>query len=377
MNKKILIFGYHDINRDPRSLRQVKWLSDKFTVDYVCNIPNPHLNATFVKLNADNSFILSKIRMLYLLCGMYKFYLWTKQNRLVLENLKMREYDLIIVHHIKLLPIVEKLQTRGKVILDAHEYYTEVYSESFVWRTFMKSYYWWLSVNYLKVCDLIIAVNQSMAVRYEKDFGIKSDYITNAVDYEDFFPRPVDYKHIKLIHHGLASPSRKIELMIEMMKHTDKRFTLDLVIVEISKFSRIYVNKLKRLAASDERIRFLQPVPMKEVVRFGNAYDIGLFMMPPTNYNEEYSLANKVFQFVQSRLMLAFSPLPEMKKVVLENNLGVVSPDFNPKSLAEELNKLSAKEVYEFKKRSHEMAWKLSSESNRIKFLDIVTDILK
>ena len=137
------------------------------------------------------------------------------------------------------------------------------------------------------------------------------------------------------------------------------------------------LKSLRDLPLGDQRIRFLEPVPMKEVVRFGNAYDIGLFMMPPTNYNEEYSLANKVFQFIQSRLMLAFSPLPEMKKVVLGNKLGVVSSDYNPKSLAEELNKLSAKEVYEFKKRSHEMAYKLSSESNRVKFLDIVMDILK
>jgi hypothetical protein len=236
----------------------------------------------------------------------------------------------------------------------------------------MKPYHNWLATNYLKYCDLIIAVNESMSRRYNIDFNVKSEHITNAVDYEEMEPGKVNPNEIKLIHHGLASRSRKIEIMVELMKYLDERFTLTLVLLEINKLSEIYVNKLKKMANGDKRIKFLKPVDMKDVVSFGNKYDIGLFFMPPTNYNEEYSLANKVFQFIQSRLMLAFSPLPEMKKIVVENNLGIVSDNYEPKNLADKLNRLSAEEIYQYKINSHLKAQELSSEKNRIKFLEII-----
>ena len=96
----------------------------------------------------------------------------------------------------------------------------------------------------------------------------------------------------------------------------DDRFTLTFLIFELNIFSKLYLNKLKRIAKHNPKIVFLKPVPADKLVEFGNQFDIGLFFMPPSNYNEEYSLANKVFQYIQSRLMLAVSPLPEMKNIV-------------------------------------------------------------
>lgn len=375
MTPRVLIFAYHDINRDPRALRQIRWLSEKYDIDYISKIPDEKLNANFITL-PSGSYWISKFRLIFLVIRLYKKYLWAKNYKELYDKIKKNNYELIIVHHINLLPFIQSFKNSSIIVLDAHEYYTEVYDESFIWRILMKPFHSWLAVEYLKICNLVIAVNESMAERYSKEFRVNAAYITNAVDYEEFEPSIVNQHEIKLLHHGLASPSRKIEAMIEIMKYTDQRFTLTLVLLEISKFSEFYVNKLKKMAGSNPRITFMKPVAMKDVVKFGNDFDIGLFMMPPTNYNEEYSLANKVFQFIQSRLMLAFSPLPEMKKIVIDYNLGIVSDNYEPKNLAEKLNKLTTDEIYNYKLNSHKLSKELSSEANRKKFLDIIENLL-
>ncbi|MCR4417183.1 MAG: glycosyltransferase [Ignavibacteria bacterium] len=374
MKKNILIFAYHDIKRDPRALRQIKWLSKDYNVEYTCKAPDNSLDKKYYLIEATN-YIYSKLRMVLLLFRFFNKYTFSKPYKKLLKTISNKKYDIIIAHHINLLPLVDSLKNKNKIILDAHEYYTEIYDDSFIWRLLMKPYHKWLAKNYLHKCDLVIAVNESMALRYNSEFNVKTNYITNAVDYEEQIPQPVDPREIKMIHHGLASRSRRIEMMIEVMQYLDARFTLTLVLLEINKLSEIYVNKLKKLASRDKRIKFLKPVEMKDVVKFGNKYDIGLFFMPPTNYNEEYSLANKVFQYIQSRLMLAFSPLPEMKKIVIENNLGIVSDNFEPKNLAQKLNSLTAEEIYRFKMNSHKKARELSSEANKIKFLKIIEEI--
>ena len=107
----------------------------------------------------------------------------------------------------------------------------------------------------------------------------------------------------------------------------------------------LYIRRLKNLASGNPRILFREPVPYSDIIQMGNEYDIGLFFMPPATLNEKFSLGHKVFQFIQSRLMLAISPLPEMQKIVTEYGLGICADNFNPRDMADKLNKLSVDEI--------------------------------
>ena len=375
--KKILIFGYHAIIRDPRSYKQLKWLMNDYDVDVVCQIPDSSIDANYIIYNQVNfSYFKSKLRLIYLIFRRFNKYTWSKNHKKLTNILSKKTYDLIIVHHIKLLPLVFSFSGNTKVIMDAHEFYTEVYTDSVLWNFFMKKYYVWLSNNYLSKCDLLIAVNESMSKRYAKEYDIKTEFITNAAEYYDIEPSVIKKDEIKIIHHGLAGRSRKLELMIEMADFLDDRFTLTFLIFELNIFSKLYLNKLKRIAKHNPKIVFLKPVPADKLVEFGNQFDIGLFFMPPSNYNEEYSLANKVFQYIQSRLMLAVSPLPEMKNIVENYELGVIAKDYNPKSLAIDLNSLTSEAIMSFKAQSHKNSRKLSSIDNMKKFIKLIHALL-
>ena len=52
--KKILIFGYHAIIRDPRSYKQLKWLMNDYDVDVVCQIPDSSIDANYIIYNQVN-----------------------------------------------------------------------------------------------------------------------------------------------------------------------------------------------------------------------------------------------------------------------------------------------------------------------------------
>ena len=61
-----------------------------------------------------------------------------------------------------------------------------------------------------------------------------------------------------------------------------------------------------------------------------------------------------------------------MKKYVEKYKLGVVANDFNPESLADQLNGLTNEQILNFKKNSHKYSWELSAEKNLKYYSDLV-----
>ena len=101
-------------------------------------------------------------------------------------------------------------------------------------------------------------------------------------------------KKIRIIHHGIASSSRKLELIVEMMKFLDNSvYELNLMLVS-STFSSLYLRKLKTIAKG-LNIVFLKPVSRNRLVKFCNQFDIGIHCFPPSNFNIKYGLGNKFF----------------------------------------------------------------------------------
>ena len=49
------------------------------------------------------------------------------------------------------------------------------------------------------------------------------------------------------------------------------------------------MESLRRRAAGQPRIRFVPPVAMPEIAARTNGYDIGLFLLPPVNFNYLHS----------------------------------------------------------------------------------------
>jgi hypothetical protein len=223
----------------------------------------------------------------------------------------------------------------------------------------------------------MMTVGKGLALEYEKNFGKRPVVVTNANVYTDINPSPMIPGKIRLVHHGIATPSRRLELMIDMMAVLDDRFTLDLILLTpgfASSTTAGYIGHLRKLAAEDKRINLLDPVPITQVVRTVNAYDMGVFLLPPINFNYENTLPNKLFDFIQGRLGIAIGPTPEMADIVRHYGNGVIADDFTPEALARKLKSLSHGDVEAFKQHSTIAAHNLNAGKNAAIILDLVNE---
>ena len=363
-----------DLSKSPRPMRQIKALRDKNIVDTI-GVKASGLENDFYNIKKSHV-IVEILRLPLLLFRMYQIYYWDKYKKKILKTLYKNDYDLIIVHEVRMLPLALKISNRAKIILDAHEYSPENFNDDFIWRIFIKNFYIYLCKNFANKCDKTITVCDGIANLYKKNFNIDCEVITNATEHFELEPIKTRLNKIKIIHHGNASSSRKLELMIEMMDFLDDRFELYLMLVA-KRTNKIYFNKLKKISKNYSNVHFLKPVKYTEIVSFSNQFDIGIQFHPPVNINLKYGLGNKFFEFIQSRLAIAIGPSPEMRKYVEKYDLGIVSESFDPKSMAAKLNSLSSKDIMKFKKNADKNALKLSSNANKKKFLEIVDRVLE
>jgi len=107
-----------------------------------------------------------------------------------------------------------------------------------------------------------------------------------------------------------------------------------------------------------------------------NQYDIGVYILEPSSFNNFHALPNKFFEFVQARLAIGIAPSPEMARIVKEYDLGVVAEDFSPESLATRLMNLDHEKINYYKLQSHKVSRLMSAEQNHKILLDLVRQVL-
>ncbi len=374
----ILVLCFSDLKRDPRVFRQLLALStEKKYKIYAAGWTDPELDSIeYIKLPIFYGTKLSKLTSaINLKLSNYERHYWNNKNyNTAYQILKTYKFDLILANDIDALPLSVKIASEhnAKLIYDAHEYTPREFENNWKWRFFHQRYKTYLCKRYLPLTDAMITVCDGIAQEYNKHFNVNPVIITNAPNYVNLSPDSVDDTKIKMIHHGGAMPSRKLELMIEVMKYLPQRFNLDFMLLGNSD----YIKSLKNLAIDNSRIKFIDPVPMPKIATKLNEYDIGIYLLEDASFNERFALPNKLFEFIQGRLMVAIGPSHEMSKYVHDYKLGIIADSFLPKALAEQLNQLSSEEIYQFKINSHNAAQQLSFETNKQIIISLVENIL-
>jgi glycosyltransferase involved in cell wall biosynthesis len=371
MKKKVLIICFSNLHNDPRILRQVNWLKDKYDVTTLGISPTgvegiSHIN--YVPYHNSKIFVKGK-RMLRFFSKDYESFYWNETMCTLLEESKKYSFDLIIANDVDTLPLaVEMSRGKSKVIFDAHEYAPMEWEENFKWRTLKKPLVMYICHKYIPKVSVATTVCPGIAGLYEKEFGGKFEVITNASEYREYKPTIVAPEKIKLIYHGNASRSRQTDKQIDLMRLLNKNFELTLMLTgDID-----YIKQLKEKAKSFSNVNFLPPVEFSKIVSTINLFDIGLYSLAPTNINNRLALPNKFFEFIQARLAIAISPSEEMARITQNYNLGIVADDFEPESMAEGLNKLSVDDINHFKAQADKSARELSAEKNGEIFLKLI-----
>jgi glycosyltransferase involved in cell wall biosynthesis len=378
MKKRVLVLVFSNLKHDARVARQVFFLAKHFKVTLVCFDADTVEGVNVIKLKQTKLTIYRKLIIGFtLLFRAYNiaYNLLHSYKEKLSHSLSKTQFDLVIGNDVETLPLAFHFRGNAKVMLDAHEYAPRHFEDKFFWRLFFQNFNIYLCKKYISKIAAMTTVGRGLAEEYRKNFDTNPVIITNAARFHDCKSSEVLSDKIRLIHHGIANPSRRLELMVEMMDHLDERFTLDLMLI-VSNFAssgtKGYIEDFKTKATLNPRIKIIPPVPSSEVVKTINKYDMGIFLLPPVNFNYANTLPNKLFDFIQARLGIAVGPTPEMASIVNDYSLGVVSKDFSAKSMAAELSKITIDDLLKFKQNASTAATKLNAEENEKILLDLI-----
>lgn len=380
--KKILIIVFSDLHHDARVARQINFLAEQYQLTIACfDSPKSWNHEVFLIKRIKPGIFQKIIGSFCLLTGLFESaYTVIYDFPDLRKQLINRSFDLIIANDIESLPLAFKIKKKEKVLFDAHEFAPRHFEDKLVWRIFFQRFNMYLCKKYLPLIDEMITVGTGLANEYAKHYPVKPIVVTNANYYADLTPIPVDDQNIRLIHHGAANPSRQLEIMIDMMNYLDDRFTLDLMLLTPSianKKTRSYLDSLKHLIKDNPKIKIIPPVKSAEVVNFIHHYDMGIFLLPPINFNYANTLPNKFFDYIQARLAIAIGPTPEMADLVNRFDLGVVSEVFTSPSLAKKINALTSDQINYYKTQANKAAFELSAEKNKVILTEIVSNLIK
>jgi glycosyltransferase involved in cell wall biosynthesis len=355
VRKKILILAFSDISSDPRVMRQITWLKNECQL-YVAGFGLFFDESVYFIKMSDGGSAFSKFysfirgcvvrfpgaqsiwrRMKGLLSARWPFMLSSSLRTASPEKIEtgylyyflskfraswfesagvVNNYDLIIANDLDCLVFARVMFPLLPVVFDAHEYGPLEYDyDADWWVKREKPAREWACREFLPQVSGMSTVCDGIASEFKRNFSVnvQINVITNAPSYHEL-PICSVGERIKIVHHGLGSPLRKIECMIEAAKLLGEKYELYLILVD---GDRNYIDGLRDQYNCCGNIHFLDPVPMLDIVKYISKFDIGMFILESKIFNYKFALPNKFFEFIQARLALAVGPSPEMSLLAI------------------------------------------------------------
>jgi hypothetical protein len=381
-NKRAIIIAQKNISSAPRILKEIKWLSNEgWMVDTLGLGRTSPANGRHIEIQSANAVVMylsyfvrlkhHRFRLLY--------------ERFLPKNLSdlLSKYDLVIIHEPTLFPSLEiqrAIESRNGVgvHVDLHEDHINSLSrnalEKFAFETYRK---WEVDhmvgvVSRYKSNLSVSSVTPAISKVFESTLGVDVSTVRNTPEGIDLAPSPVDFKRIRLVHHGVGTTHRGIEESIFALSRLPRRFELNFHLVS----GPMYLLKLRFLVlifGVARRVNFHNPVPTERISQAINEYDIALVVIPPITENELNSLPNKFLESIQARLALVIGPNPLMAEIVKSSSLGVVLDGWKSIHITKGLLELSSREIEIFKENSALASYVYSSEKDRKSFFTAIS----
>jgi glycosyltransferase involved in cell wall biosynthesis len=272
-------------------------------------------------------------------------------------------------------------QCGAKLVYDSHELYCEQEfsnREKKQWRR--------IEETFIHQCHVVITINPSIAlelkVRYDLEnvhiiynsINSKLEFLSHHLLHEAL-QLPLD-KKILLFQGGL-SKGRHLEILVHSMKYVKNRLIV-LIILGDGQFRKVLERLVKSLNLND-RVYFHSAVPQKDLLAYSRTADAGIIPYQAICLNNYYCTPNKLFEFIAAGIPILGSNLPEINRIVLNNQLGLTGDISTTHQLAQLIDDFfSNPERLEIWKKNTLRTQSLFSWSNEEKkLLQIFRDIMK
>lgn len=245
-------------------------------------------------------------------------------------------YDLLLSNDLDTLP-ANRLAAwirRKPVIYDSHEYFTEL--PELVNRPGTRKIWAWFEKLLVPGIAAAYTASRPIAEAYTNKYGIPFAVVRNLPWFREpetdatagrdklaETPLPV------IIYQGALNKGRGLEQAILAMDHLPEA---ELVIAGRGDLEEELQTLVAGLQLKNVRFTgWLSPGKLWSLTRLAS---LGISVEEDLGLNYRYALPNKLFDYIQARIPVVVSDLPEMGRIVTDHDIGLVAPSLNPETLA-------------------------------------------
>lgn len=325
--------------KKPALLRMIAWVRNKFSIVNSSTEENRGMSGR------KSGAILLKIRKLFIkmvfsLAILFSDIINNFFMTLAGLRLKAKVYHSHDLNTLLAGYICSKIN-RARLVYDFHEAFTEQYAPgtySKIWQWF----YSFLEQMLIRRADGLITVCDSLKKWAGERYAVSGiEVIMNTSKYIEPILYAREGQKKIVLYHGVFLKDRGIEQLIESFGYINNA---KLVIRGLGPTETILRNMVKNMKFED-RIEFAPAVEMEKLVKYASEADIGVIPYIATNLNNKFTTPNKLFEYMMAGLAIGGSDLPELRNIIMGNNLGKVFDPTDPKDIARAINEMVSDEA--------------------------------
>jgi glycosyltransferase involved in cell wall biosynthesis len=322
MPKRVYISVINDLATDQRVGRVAKLLAEHgFDV---CCIGRRLKDSPELK---DRPFKYKRFRMVF---TKGPFFYACFNLRLLLTLLFVKRPLLYISNDLDTLPanFVASRFRKVNLIYDSHELFTQV--PELLNRKKVQAIWKWIEYEIVPKLRYAVTVNYSIATIYRRLYGTRFRVVRNVPERLDLIqPKKSPGKKI-IIYQGALNMGRGLELVIDAMQYLPDALFLMVGTGDIEKELEQRVKQRK----VEDRVEFRGRVLPEDLFEHTLKADLGISLEEDLGLNYRYSLPNKLFDYIQCRVPVLCSALPEMSRIVDSYGIGVSTRERDPEKIA-------------------------------------------
>jgi glycosyltransferase involved in cell wall biosynthesis len=297
----------------------------------------------------------------------------------------MRRASLYHLHSYEYFPLVRVWTALlgGRYLYDIHDFYPELDKEAELLptqRRWIKPFQQWLERHCVRGAAGVVTVNEGIARLIERTYGRRPEVVRNCHDLRlDRPPRQglrdllgLARDDFIVVSVGHNKPGRTVEEALTALTLLSPR-------VHLAFIGNGYETLASRIAALglSERVHMPGAVPPDEVVPFIASADAALFHYYAYTATYQNALPNNFFQALAAGLPLVYAPLPEMRKILAPQGVGIAVDPRSPEEIAAAIERLAsdAAECRRQAEASRRAGEALSFEHEEARLIEIVRRI--
>ncbi|WP_245573136.1 glycosyltransferase [Jeotgalicoccus psychrophilus] len=199
--------------------------------------------------------------------------------------------------------------------------------------------------NLIKFAAETIVENATRAKKHEELYGYlpktlhnysKFYEIDKVSDVDLYEMLDIDRSKKILLYQGGVQFGRGLNVLINSMECIENGV---LVIIGDGKLKADLMEETSKRDLTD-KVKFLPKVPLEDLPSYTKQAYIGYQVLQNTSYNHYSASSNKLFEYIMAEVPVVSCDFPEIKRVVEEENIGLIVDTEKPESIAAATQKI-------------------------------------